>query len=77
MIPSVAASERGTAQTVSMLKVAPVVLMGLRGVFARLCKVLERLQSYTLAEPFWIRKTIEGDSPVGERVITRLEYVPK
>ena len=62
------ASESGTAQTVRMLKAVSVVRAGLWDVSSKLYGASGRLQIYSLAEYLWISGTIEGDSPVGERV---------
>ena len=52
-IPSVAASEHGTAQTGRVLKPASVALPGLRGVAGSGCSRAGELQSTSLAEGLW------------------------
>ena len=76
-IPSVAASERGTAQTMCMLKAESVVHVGSWGVFGELFGTPGRLQIRRLVEARWTSGAIEGDSPVGERRTDLLEHVPK
>ena len=75
-IPLVAASERGTAQTMRMLKAASVVRVGLRDVSSGPCGPPGRLQIRRLAEDRWTRGAEEGDSPVGERRADLLDMFP-
>ena len=67
MIPSVVASERGTAQTTGMSKAISVVPVGLRDMIGERYGAPGKLQSCHLVEPVWISQAIEGDSPVDER----------
>ena len=53
MIPQVAVSEQGTAQTIYMLKPASVVYVGLRVVAGQSVRSVGKLQISIIAEESW------------------------
>ena len=67
-IPSVAASERGTAQTCAVLKASTVAAWGLQGMDFRLCWESGKVTKFHLRRMMLERSIIEGDSPVVEKM---------
>ena len=66
MIPQVAASERGLAQTSVYVKACRRCASGVVGLSRRKRQILRKVTKLTINRMILERSTIEGDSPVGE-----------